>query len=592
MRHTDKRKSTATSDVAPFASLLRDKVTPPSTAGKRYLHSRDKRLAFDSLQDAIWREFLSRLKNPVRILGSRKHRIVEVLGTVRYLVDRQSGHISSSLRRGPGNTANAFGCTEGSFLVDLPLLLNRHIVEAFLTSWDKELVQAGPGYTPVDVCDPDEKGLSAYRASCDFHDAVVGAFLRAIRQSVNWKQLRYQVQEALQLDQEVLSLAQQCRFVRKTHGVTDVQYNHVLEHIELYRRVARDNPRLLWLAALGLKNDVRISKRQPLSSLRRRFLKDGCGPRGWRLVANHQLRDFGAAIEAGGRKWHYLVEYVQLHNALDRVAPIPRKLEHLFDEPYWGLRSDSLIDYRGTALPPAVLNTVIDTAARHEDVDRFLTEELAGVLHWLSESGVKLDHNQVHRDWSWLLAQARQWWQDQKTKGELSKVAWECKLGATELAGYRFVPLDTAWAVRQEAVRYHHCADGYMDRCLQGKYRLFAVYDTGGRHRATLGLAHSAWSGWQVSQIRGFANRRVSQQLEQIADSIAGALDVVEEGKEEREAAAQQEKARNAATTRPPGRRRCIHMLDLDDPAIWDGDQPHDGNADPAPSADQKEADA
>jgi len=525
--------------------LLRDQVTLPSNAAKVYLKTREKRIEFDRLQDEIWREFLARLDKPVRLISSRKHRIVEVLGTVRYLVDKKTGKISTRLRYLPGRTRESFLDVGINFLAYPPLILNKKIIEAFLCSWDKELFEVGPRFTSWSERDPDDDTGSEYVDASNFLATVVESFVKAINRSVYTKRLRYRVSEALALDPEVLDYTRRSRLVRHTYSVTDIQYNYVIDHLETYRQVNRDNPNLLWLVALAIREKIRLTKREPLKNIREAFQKEGVGPRGWRLLANHHQRDFVAAIEDTSRPWYYLTEYLQLHNTLDRNQPVPRKVAHLFAEPGWNLTPGTGVIYRGVSLPPSVLNTIVEEASTRQDIDSFLQTELGTVLSWLRDSGITLDANQSRQGWTWLFERAHAWFLEQAAKNQLTEVSWPCGLGEVEIKGYRFVPLNNAWAVRQEALRYRHCADNYIQHCLDGRYRLYAVFDKLNRHKATLGLQCSG-NAWSVNQIKGFANQTVSEQLRSIADSISAGLEVVDEGREAREALRRRQEEQSA----------------------------------------------
>jgi hypothetical protein len=176
-----------------------------------------------------------------------------------------------------------------------------------------------------------------------------------------------------------------------------------------------------------------------------------------------------------------------------------------------------------------VLNSLINAAEQHSNQTTFLVEEVSTVLTWLSETQLDPDKNQVSRGWDWLLAQAKKWQSEKKLKSELQQQSWSCKLGETEIGGYLFVPLDNAWKVRQEALRYRHCADDYIGACAAGEYRLYAIFDSKGRHKATVGYS-SGGGIWHLAQIKGFANRTVSSKLERIAETLSAGLKLMDEG--------------------------------------------------------------
>jgi len=514
--------------------LLRPRVSPPKAACEAFLDTRDKRLALHDLQDRIWREFQSRLRKPVRILNNRKYRIVEVLGCVRYFINKHDGKIHVHVRTRPGRNAAAFLNPDHPFLVDLPLRLNAFVVDAFLKEWEVEIFDAGPGFMPQDQSASSDPAGFEYEAQRRFHEAFVHSFLRAIRQSVYWKRLRYRVRDAFAIDPELLEIARQARPERHGNNLSNRHFNEIIEQRDQYLRLFRESPGQVWLFALALREGREIEG-DILQSLKANLIDEGVGKRGWRLLVKSRHRDVAHAVDGMKYRWQALLDYVRLHNALDRNRPIPRKAHHLFEEPEWHAGQDGGIEYRGIQIPPAVLNAYIEATLEARDVQEFLAVEAAPVFTWLSESRPDLDSNQCKRGWGWLRESARRWSEDESKRKKFTRQGWETGLGETVIGGYRFVPLTDAWQVVREAVTYRHCADRYIDLCSGGQYRLFAVHDISGKHKATLGLKW-AGSSWRLDQVKGFANQPVSGTLLKISASLADGLDLVGEGERARAA--------------------------------------------------------
>ena len=513
--------------------LLRPNVRPPVAAWGEYIKTREQRLALHDLQDRIWREFLTRLRNPVSVVYSEEQRIIEVLGCVRYCVSCKDGRIHSELRYRPGKHGSAFRDPDVPFLIDLPLLLNAFIVGAFLSEWKEEITREARTASPSPNSPDAEEAVYFPWTHKLVYQAFEQSFLRAIRQSVFWKRLRYQVRDAVALDSGILKICRLIRPDRKSNNLSQHLYHSVLEDESRYRQLYREAPHLVWLFGCARSEAVRVEG-ETLQSLKFSLCKS-MGPRGWRLIARSNHRDFAPIIENTNSRLKALRQYVRLHNALDRNRPIPPKARYLFAEPTWSIESDGRIGYRGIAIHPSLLNSYIDAVAAAQVGDVSLEDDATMVFTWLSEAKPLLDSNQCKLGWPWLARQARHWFEAESLRCESEKLGWETLFAETTLRGYRFVPLSDAWQVRLEAVRHRHCADRFINECRAGVYRLFSVYGSDGAHKATLGMV---WveGRWMVDQIKGFANRPVSDSLKEISESLADGLEIVGEGKSAREA--------------------------------------------------------
>lgn len=498
----------------PTQSLLRDHIVPPKATFEHFLKNAKSCIAFDKLQDEIWRELLNRFKKPIKHIHSKQHRIIEVLGCIRYYIQHDTGEIHSRVRVGSGNTSASFERENGRFLAVHPLRLTEHIIRAFIRQWQTEIL----------------KNTHQYITTTKFETIFVQSLLRAVRQSVLWKQLRYQVQEALGIDSQILDIACRARTVRHKNNLDDTHFNRVIKHLEKYQQLNREAPNLLWLYTLTLQEYIELPEGELIQELKKLCLKAGTKERGWRLITRSHLRDFAPAVEFSGSKWKYFIEYVQLHNTLDLNAMITSKASHLFDEPYWNVEHDGTVTYRGVNLLPATLNSYIHEASNQRDINAFLTSDATAVFVWLSEVKPKLDNNQIRLGWRWLSHEANCWLAEKASHAKLNAVRWECGLGETVVGGYKFAPLSNAWLVRQEALRYRHCADNYIKRCIDGTYRIYGVYDSHDKHKATLGIQFNEGNGWAVHQIKGFANQAVSNQLKDLAHSLSAGLDIINEG--------------------------------------------------------------
>lgn len=517
------------------ASLIRPVIVLPKASCGAHLDTPEKRQEFYKLQDEIWRTFLKKLENPIKQIHSKQYLIIEVLGAVRFYIRHDTGQIHLKLRERAGHTDSAFEEYYGSYNLDLPLYDINLVVEAFSASWNQEFIQADSNFK---ASSPMEGGrLRALFGEADtLYYRVTSSIRKAVQKSVLWDNLRHKVRDALKIEPEILRIARRALTVRKLRNqphLTIEHFNNVIRHIEGYRQLDKEAPNLLWLYTIALEEKV-IPKGELIQALKKMLVYySGIRERGWRLICKSNIRDFEPALETYGEQWGYLVEYIKLHNLLDRNQAIPRKALHLFNEPHWIVDIKNRIFYRGVEVKPALLNSYINETINTENLEEFAQNEAIPVFTWLSDVEPQLDKNQLKKGWPWLLKEATTWIDKNATEAHLSTIQWECKLGALTLGQYQFVPLINAWQVREEAIRNRHCADQFIDKCRAGIYRLYSVYFYNGKHKATLGVKFED-NQWELHQLKSFANQTVSLQVQSIAESIAEGLNFVNEGAAER----------------------------------------------------------
>jgi len=514
--------------------FLKPNITPPKYSCDRWLKSPEQRNLYHRLQDKIWSALISSLECPITQTSTEEHRIIEVLGFIRYYIRHSSGEVHSRMRGTHGDDEGLFNHEGGLISIDPPLICNSFMMKQFINQWKNEFIAIDTKlFTDIkgNCCFP-YSGPS--HLAIQFMQQMSQAFMKAIRQSVYWKRLRYHVTEALALDPELIEIARKARVVRHKNNLSNVHFNKILANQNSYRKLYNDAPNLLWLLTLCLDEGLDIQGSEPLLVLKNLVINEGCQARGWRLLARSQLRDFEAAVEFSGKSWKYLIEYIKLHQVLDRKNAIPKKLTHLFAEPNWQVNNYDEIMYRGATLSPSIANALIDAASKSKNSSEFMAIEALTVLYWLAETKFRPDSNQTKQGWPWLLTKSKAWQEAETQRSILTNQVWDCRMKTISLLGYKFVPLVNAWEVRQEAVLYRHCADDYIGQCKDGFYRLFSVLDSDGNHKATAGYIHND-DNWSLNQIKGFANREVSKELAKLAESISAGMDIVFEGKADRD---------------------------------------------------------
>jgi len=514
------------------SKYLRANIRIPKLTGVDFFKTRQHRLAFEQLLSTIWRELISRLESPIKISEGKTSRRIDVLGIIRYYVNHHTYQVSC-------RTKHAQLIEDGwrftfkpitSVMVEPPLVCNKEVIGLFVDLWVKEIDRLTDSYL----------GDSQVDLNIELEDCVdtikrhlTQAIFNAIKASTNWKQLRGDVFKALALEPEIVKYARLSRLTLKKRNLSDLHFNNVCKHLTAYRQIYSDAPNLLWLYSIAIQERIltKVST-NPILDLKKTLLSYGLQERSWRLLTHSRHQHFDEVI-TGYDKWKYLVEYLELHECLDRSQAISPKLATLFVNPVWHLRStkDNLINYSGVEFQPGVFNKFINESFRRQALGEkqlFAETEASVVIYWLEQTKIQFDANQLRQPWAWFANKANTWFAEQIAFDQLNKLTWHCSLAEEVYSGYRFIPLTSAWQVRVEAVRQRHCVDQYIERCLGGTYRVFRVISPNSTTNFTLGLR--LYDEWEVDQVTGFANRPVADELRWLCQVIADGFNLLEEG--------------------------------------------------------------
>jgi hypothetical protein len=513
------------------SQYLRAQITLPKLTGVDYFKSSEHRLAFEQLLGTIWREFLKRLEDPIKVTESNTSRCVEVLGLARYFINHRTNQVTCRTKQGQflEDGWHFSFKTTANVMIDPPFVCNRTIIGHFVNLWIKDIDHLADIYFAESKIDLNIELMDCVEA---IQNRITHAIYNAICASVYWKRLRQDVFKAFSLDPEFVRLSRLSRLTSKVRNLSELHFNHVCKHANAYRQIFSDASHLLWLYSIAIEENIltKVSS-NPISDLKQALLNSGGTQRTWRILANAKQRDFDVVINSN-RRWYYLLEYLQLHERLDRSQVISPRLANLFDNPIWDLPSDSnLINYRGAALQPAVLNKFIDEHLRHQkfrERQTFAEVEAAKVLTWLTQTQPKFDANKLRQPWAWFVNKANAWFAEQMAFDQLNQLTWHCGLTEEIYSGYHFTPLTSAWEVRIEAVKQRHCVDQYIDHCIGGSYRVFRVQGLKSKTTFTLGLR--LHDEWEVDQVTGFANRPVATELRWLCQVIADGFNILEEG--------------------------------------------------------------
>jgi hypothetical protein len=471
----------------------------------------------EALLASLWRGLVGQLADSLRVNENDRQRSVTFMGAARFTVDKRSGRVSVS-QLSEKKAKLMFVDETRAAVIDLPARLNGFWLDAFLVPWRHQI-----GECLIDH--------HATGSGMDWMESVKRELQRALRRSTHWYRLRCALRDALQLDPQIVMWCRRGRPALRDY-ITQVRYNDTVAERATYQRIQDDNPNLLWLYNVLQAEGLQPTGDQPVAAMKAWLLgQGGISEAGWRLIANGKEQDFRHIIdfvdESGGisGRHAYLPKWVRMLGKLRRGHSVPRPLLGLFaHDTYDGLRTEAgdRVRFRGVLLQPGVLRAILDEGERrlaHGSHRRFV-EDVVEIMTWLQSEKPVLDKNQLRQGWKYLALRAASWKVECETCDTLKHLAWESALPETQIGPWRVVPLTDAWQLRREALSQRHCADQYLEECLDGKYRLFSVRTEQDKPVATIGIERGGMD-WSVFAFRAFANRPVRDTLTGLEDEVA-----------------------------------------------------------------------
>lgn len=317
------------------------------------------------------------------------------------------------------------------------------------------------------------------------------------------------------------------------HSSTE-QQSCILKHRRQYAEIEADAPNLGWVLALMLDSDIELSNGEVVAAMKDRVLAEpDLTPLAWRFLANGNADHFRAVLDAQNPddepawRWKLLVAWLQVLSGLHRAGwyqPLPEPLQMLFlhDGLVVFPEADEL-EFRGCWIRFATLRAILTEAEKRIALgtfDRFIETDLPDVLIWLTNVNLEFDSNQYKAGWNILANQAANWRHDLywRTGDKLRK--WRSPIERMCLGAYEIECIVDALTLSRHALNQRLCADRFLEGCLQDQERILAIRIGTGKIHATIRLSRSQ-SAWIVSEIRGFANSPVSDEMIRLGIQIA-----------------------------------------------------------------------
>lgn len=439
-------------------------------------------------------------------------RLVTVFQCVGFQVDYVSRRVSAARVDAKGNAQ--------SFSSDVELRVP--LCTSYWLRWVIEdlRLSVGAGQRPL---------FATTQQAAAHDDWLVATAYGLLRNDPRFIWLRREgLPRALGLDHELSALAVHVRSVRVAGQMPRSTYNLVWQHEALFRRVARENPQLLRLLELCLREKALPLKGDPVAEMREFFLAKGCSGAAWRYVHRHGDRIFGVACKMAANigLLHVCVSYLSKLDAAGLPPPPPPALARAWFRCYIPDDRDRLLFFRRwCSVHPSVIRVLLLEADARRTAPEFpgFVSEAAGVLHWAIATGCKLNKSQARAGWGWLRRHWQAWYAEVQRADALRYPAWGSPLPQTAIGRFDVMPLRDGAALVEEAFAMRNCLDIYAERCHTGDVILFSVRcGKTGRRVATLGLCTAlVESGWHVLDIRRFANRPPTVELQRLAVDVA-----------------------------------------------------------------------
>jgi hypothetical protein len=364
---------------------------------------------------------------------------------------------------------------------------------------------------------------------------------RALMQYPRYRDvIRAQWPRELGLDDELVRIGLRSRPIAEGRRLTTREYTIVWRNEAAFRRVAKENPRLLPLV-MGLADEYEDGLlpqgQDPIAHLKERFRESGTTPAGWRYVARHGARLFRDAWSNDGPYTPFATASAYLY-AMERAGlppPPPRSIakqlataEGAVEAAFGGH------DELEGCLPYDVLALALreaDRRRRRPDLAD-LCRDMSEACRWPAGMLPPLDDNQMRAGWASFMRRARR--EFTRSAAELARTGrdWRTTFSELEFAGLRAVPIDSKAALRSEGDRMRNCLADYAEWCRIGMVQIVSFRDAAKGHpvgdAAYERQPLSRGVTWRLIEVKEFANAQPSDRIRRLALACEDVLNVVD----------------------------------------------------------------
>jgi len=349
-----------------------------------------------------------------------------------------------------------------------------------------------------------------------------GVLLQAARELVDIELINRETIAALDLNADVLAIAELVPKI-EFKEIDGHWYSRVWQELESLNELMLHAPNLLPLGYAGLVNNCLWGGSDILREIKYKLRRTGLSRNGWRELIRLSRQTVDALIPVFPVGETIVERFAAAFSVyrLARESGPPGFADHLARK-----ESGSLHE-----LPEAAVKIIareVRGRAATEITQDFFDEDFAAVCSWLRDDQPRLGGLRNLR-WRGLVERARIYkadmydhWEDEMPRN----LSWESALPEHEDSGYRFVPLTSSEALREEGEAMKHCVAQYDVDCESGKSRVFSVRSARTRRRLATVELHIddllLKKKWFVGQVRGSQNALAGIHIVRASKKLAG----------------------------------------------------------------------
>ena len=457
---------------------------------------------------ALMRRLDRWLDAPLRATRDARGHTVWLMGAVGYRVDRKARSVYPVVR--------GSGPRRGAFTVDVANFLRKPAWLEFVLRREG-LCDAGPQArlfgTARDIR-AEELWLCEAAQECLRGDAR----FQGLR--------RHRLRDALGLDPTLVGIALAARALPDGGNLGSEDFSFVWRHEPTFRTAARENPQLLPLVGLALREGKIPPFDDAVEPLRELFAERGLKRATWRFLARHGTRWLRPAWDwaPAGARMEATIDVLRVFEEAGHPAPPPPGVMQ-----DWVVWADACptppAPGKWRSVPAAVLAACCE-AGRQQPLDASRRAEISLVLEWAAAVQPRLDKLQRRAGWAWVRRQSLAWERSRRLAAIEGPATWPVPLAVYEAAGFRARALTNVEALVDAGLAFHNCLADFAANCATGTMHVFVIEDVAsGRSVAVAALTVFATARqWGLMDVKGVCNAEVAGKVEQFAARLLEAF--------------------------------------------------------------------
>ena len=339
---------------------------------------------------------------------------------------------------------------------------------------------------------------------------------------------------ALRLPEPIHGLCLLLRARPKGPELDSLHAHAVIARQDVLARAAHECPKLmpLMMAFIDAKHP-QLHSHDPIRQLKYAILKAGHSEAAWRYVCRYGARLFKVAwmLTPSQPAFEVASRYLGAMEAAGLPPPPPPSVAAAWLKAFNVNRlCESGIDigedfHRG--MNPKILRLAFAEAhrRRHDPKLNEFIPEFLGVCWWSQQSKAKLDKNQLHTGWPWLVNQWKSEQSLQEVLATANSISWPMQLEVMSIGPWEVIPLNSSGALIRESFAMRNCLREYIVRCAAGVEEYYSVRDRDtGKREACFGFRFDELGNGLLIDVKGFANSKPLWEFRSLANQMQSRL--------------------------------------------------------------------